>query len=269
MPTPSEFRNLHKPGDPIILANAWDIGSARMLEALGAKAVATSSAALGFVKGQSDLGDISRDDALSHADELNKAVELPLNGDFENGFGPSLDDVVETINASAKIGIAGCGIEDMDLPSTEPYAFERAVERIEAASDAARKLPYDFVLTARADGVMHGKYDLDEAIRRLQAFQKAGADVLFAPMPGDMDDVARICKEVDGPINAICAGPFTQNTIADYAAAGVARISLGSSLARITHRAIYDAANAMFGDGDFSLLGKSISGGEIEKLIVR
>ncbi len=96
----------------------------------------------------------------------------------------------------------------MDLPSTEPYEFERAVERIEAAADAARKLPYDFVLTARADGVMHGKYGLDEAIRRLQAFQKAGADVLFAPMPGDMDDVARICKEVDGPINAICAGPL-------------------------------------------------------------
>lgn len=194
---------------------------------------------------------------------------MPLNGDFENGFGPTTDDVVTTIQRSGEIGIAGCGIEDMELPTTEPYAFERAVERIEAAAEAARTLPYDFVLTARADGVMHGKYDLDEAIRRLQAFQKAGADVLFAPMPGTMEDVARICKEVDGPINAICAGHFTQHTVAEFANAGAARISLGSSLSRITHRAIFDAAEAMFGKGDLSLLGKSISGDQIEKLILR
>ncbi|MCZ4271068.1 isocitrate lyase/PEP mutase family protein [Maritalea porphyrae] len=269
MSQPSDFRKLHQSGDPFILANAWDIGSARMMESLGAKAVATSSAALAFVQGVGDLGEISRDDALAHADELNRAVNVPLNGDFENGFGPTLDDVVKTIKASDTIGIAGCGIEDMDLPTTEPYAFERAVERIEAAAEAARALPYDFVLTARADGVMHAKYDLDEAIRRLQAFQKAGADVLFAPMPGTIDDVARICREVEGPINAICAGPFTQNTVAEFANVGVARISLGSSLARITHRAIFDAATAMFGDGDLSLLGNSISGDQIEKLIKR
>jgi len=269
MPQPSEFRKLHQSGDPFILANAWDIGSVRMLEAMGAKAVATSSAALAFVQGQSDLGDITCEDALAHADQLNQAVKVPLNGDFENGFGPTIDDVVTTIQRAGEIGIAGCGIEDMDLPTTQPYAFERAVERIEAAAEAARALPYDFVLTARADGVMHGKYDLDEAIRRLQAFQKTGADVLFAPMPGTMDDVARICKEVDGPINAICAGHFTQHTVAEFANAGAARISLGSSLARITHRAIFDAAEAMFGEGDLSLLGKSISGDQIEKLILR
>ncbi|WP_415158598.1 isocitrate lyase/PEP mutase family protein [Maritalea sp.] len=269
MPQSSQFRKLHQPGNPFILANAWDIGSARMLEAMGAKAVATSSAALAFVKGRADLGDLSREDAVAHADELNKAVEVPLSGDFENGFGPTTDDVVHTIQAAGAIGIAGCGIEDMDLPNTHPYAFERAVERIEAAAHAARALPYDFVLTARADGVMHGKYDLDEAIRRLQAFHKAGADVLFAPMPGSMQNVARICREVDGPVNAICAGPFTQNTVAQFAHAGAARISLGSSLARITHRAIFDAATAMFGTGDLSLLGKSISGVEIEKLIKR
>ncbi|MGJ8528402.1 isocitrate lyase/PEP mutase family protein [Maritalea sp.] len=269
MTHPSAFAKLHQPGNPFILANAWDIGSARMLEAMGAQAVATSSAALAFVKGVGDLGEISRDDALSHADELNSAVAVPLNGDFENGFGPTLEDVVQTIQASGKIGIAGCGIEDMDLPTAEPYGFEQAVERIEAAAEAAKALPYDFVLTARADGVMHGKYSLDEAIRRLQAFRKAGAGVLFAPMPGTMDDVARICREVDGPVNAICAGPFTQNTVKDYANAGVARISLGSSLARVTHRAIHDAANAMFNNGEFSLLGKSISGAEIEKLTKR
>lgn len=269
MSEPSNFRKLHQPGSPFILANAWDIGSARMLESMGAKAVATSSAALAFVQGQGDLGDISRGDALSHADTLNKAVELPLNGDFENGFGPTVDDVVATIEASGKIGIAGCGIEDMDFPVMEPFAFDRAVERIEAAAQAARALPYDFVLTARADGVMHGKYDLDEAIRRLKAFQKAGADVLFAPMPGTMDDVARICREVDGPVNAICAGGFTQNTMTEFANAGAARVSLGSSLARITHRAIFDAATSMFGDGDFSALSKSISGGEIDKMIIR
>ena len=265
----SVFRDLHQPGIPFILANAWDIGSARMLESMGAKAVATSSAALAFVQGAGDLGNITRDVALAHADELNKAVDVPLNGDFENGFGPTIADVVKTIEEAGAIGIAGCGIEDMALPSTEPYAFEVAVERIEAAAEAAKALPYDFVLTARADGVMHGKYDLDEAIRRLKAFRKAGADVLFAPMPGDMDNVARICREVDGPVNAICAGHFTQNTLAEFASAGAARISLGSSLARVTHRAIFDAATAMFGDGDFSPLSHSIDGSKIEKLTRR
>lgn len=265
----SEFRKLHQPGKPFILANAWDVGSARMLEAMGAKAIATSSAALGFVTGEGDMGQITRQTAIDHADVLNKAVKLPLNGDFENGFGPSLDDVTQTIVAAGAIGIAGCGIEDIDLPSSEPYAFNEAVERIEVAVAAAKSLDYDFVLTARADGVMLGKYDLDEAIRRLKAFERAGADVLFAPMPGNMEDVARICREVDAPVNAICAGAFTQHTVADFANAGVARISLGASLARITHRAILDAATSMFEQGEFAPLSRSITGAAIDKLIKR
>lgn len=263
------FRQLHQPGNPFILANAWDVGSARMLEALGAKAIATSSAALGFVTGEGDMGHISRQTAVDHAAELNKAVKLPLSGDFENGFGPSLDDVTQTIVAAGAAGIAGCGIEDINLPSTTPYEFSEAVERVEVAAAAAKSLDYDFVLTARADGVMLGQYDLDEAIRRLKAFQRAGADVLFAPMPGTMEDVARICREIDAPVNAICSGHFTKNSVADFAAAGVARISLGSSLARITHRAILDAAKSMFQQGEFAPLGHSISGAEIDKLILR
>jgi 2-methylisocitrate lyase-like PEP mutase family enzyme len=265
----SNFRKLHEPGKPFILANAWDVGSARMLEALGAKAIATSSAALGFVTGEGDMGHISRETALVHADLLNKAVDVPLNGDFENGFGPSLDDITQTIIGAGAIGIAGCGIEDIDLPTSTPYDFTTAVERVEVAAAAAKSLDYDFVLTARADGVMLGQYDLDEAIRRLKAFQRAGADVLFAPMPGDMDDVARICREIDAPVNALCAGHFTAHTIADFAAAGAARISLGSSLARVTHRVIFDAAKSMFDQGEFAPLGHSISGGEIDELIKR
>jgi len=266
---PSAFRELHQPGSPFILANAWDIGSARMLESMGAQAVATSSAALAFVQGTGDLGEISRDDALAHAKELNEAVDVPLNGDFENGFGATTDDVIKTIQQAGEIGIAGCGIEDMDLPSTEPYEFARAVERIEAAADAARALPNDFVLTARADGIMHGKYDLAEAIKRLQAFQRAGADVLFAPMPASLEDLATICREVDGPVNGICAGQYTKSSVKAFADAGVARISLGSSLARATHRVIHDAASAMFDAGDFSPMSNSIAGGEIDALVKR
>lgn len=151
----ARFRALHRPGNPFILANAWDIGSAKMLAALGAEAIATSSAAHAFTLGRPD-GQISRDEALTHAQDLVAAVSVPMSGDFENGFGESPETVAETVRLAAEVGLAGISIEDTDLPGAKPYAFDLAVEHIRAAAAAARALPGDFVLVARTDGIMNG-----------------------------------------------------------------------------------------------------------------
>ena len=265
----SRFRNLHRPGNPFILANAWDAGSARMLESLGAEAIGTSSAAHAFTLGRPDMGHVTRDEALGHASSLVAAVKVPVSGDFENGFGDDPDTCATTVKLAYEVGLAGISIEDTALPSSTAYERTLAVERIRAASAAARALPGDFVLVARADGVMNGQYDLDEALARLAGYEAVGADCVYVPLPGTLDEQARICAATTLPVNALAAGPFTQYTRAQFAAAGVARISLGSALARATHRLINDAASAMFQQGDFSLLSQSISGDVVDTLLSR
>ncbi len=250
----ADFRALHQPGNPFILANAWDRGSAKMLAALGAKALATSSGAHAFTLGLPDAGTITRDQALSHAADLVSATPLPVSGDFENGFGQAPETVAETVRLAAEVGLAGISIEDTDLPGTDPYDFELAVDRIRAAASAARALPRDFVLVARADGILTGQYDLAEALRRLHAFDAAGADCLYAPLPKSRADIQRICNEIKKPVNVLVAGHASSIPYSDLAAMGVARISLGAALARLTHQTIIDAANAMFDHGDFSPL---------------
>ena len=190
------FRNLHVPGSPLVMINVWDQGTAKMMAALGAKALATSSAAHAYLLGKPDGGDISRDDALAHAQEIVSATALPVQGDFENGFGDDPDTCAETVRLSAEIGLAGICIEDTMFPSGDAYAFDLTVERIKAAVSAARTLPQDFVLTARADGVLMGSYDTDEALRRLQAFEVVGADCLYAPLLPDIDAVRRVTSAV-------------------------------------------------------------------------
>ncbi|MCV6577353.1 MAG: isocitrate lyase/phosphoenolpyruvate mutase family protein [Cohaesibacter sp.] len=261
------FRALHQPGKPFILANAWDKGSARMLAAMGAKAIATSSAAHAFTLGRPDMGYVSREEALHHAVELKEATPLPLSADLENGYGDSPQDVAKTIEKAASLGLDGVCIEDTILPSSQSYSMAQAVERIEAAVEAARAANEDFVLTARADGVMLGTYDLAEAIRRIQAFEKAGADCLYVPVPGDLDAQAQICKAVSAPVNALAAGKFLAHELDDYARIGVARISLGSALARATHRLILDAGKAMFEQGDFTPMKHSTGGETIDPLL--
>ncbi|MCB1626361.1 MAG: isocitrate lyase/phosphoenolpyruvate mutase family protein [Xanthomonadales bacterium] len=261
------FRQLHVPGQPFILANAWDLGSARILAALGAKAIATSSAAHAFTLGLHDLGEVSRAQSVQHAAEMAAAVEVPVSADCENGYGDSPEAVAQTIREVADAGVAGACIEDMALADQRPYSFDQAVTRIEAAAEAARASATDFVLTARADGVMHGCYDLDEAIRRLQAFERAGADVLYVPIPGDIEALKQICRTVSAPVNALAAGPLAQHSLAELAAAGAARVSLGASLARVTHRALIDSARILLSQGDFAALSHSISGAEVERLI--
>ncbi|WP_241524006.1 isocitrate lyase/PEP mutase family protein [Oceaniglobus indicus] len=259
------FRALHVPGDPFILANAWDLGSAKMLVGLGARAIATSSAAHGFTLGRPD-GQVSRDEALAHAETLVATVDVPVSGDFENGWGDTPDDAAETVRLAGEIGLAGCSIEDVTAGGAAVYDFDLAVEKIAAAVAAARALPRDFVLCARADGVMTGAYDLPEALRRIRAFADAGADCLYVPIPGDLAALAQVCAATDRPVNALAAGPLMQASRADMAAAGVARISLGSSLARATHRVIEDAGRAMFQRGDFSAM-KVMGGADVDRYL--
>ncbi|MBL4813522.1 MAG: isocitrate lyase/phosphoenolpyruvate mutase family protein [Rhodobacteraceae bacterium] len=261
------FRSLHVKSFPLVMANVWDAGSARMLAALGAKALATSSAAQAFTLGRPDGGTISRDEALSHAQDIVSAVKLPVQGDFENGFGDDPDTCAETVRLAAEVGLAGICIEDTALPSDAPYGFDLAVERIAAAAAAARALPQDFVLTARADGTMIGTYDTDESIRRLQAFEAAGADCLYAPMLPDIAETARLIAAVTVPVNVLVAGRFASHNLAEFAAIGAARLSLGSSLARLTHKVINDAAKSIFQEGSFAPLGNSISGDIVDEML--
>lgn len=261
------FRDLHQVGNPFILANAWDIGSAKMLARLGAPAIATSSAAHAFTLGLPDGGFVTRDQALAHAADLVAAVNVPVSGDFENGFGHSPEICAETVRLSAEAGLAGISIEDAALPDDRSYPFDEAVERIRAAVAAARALPKDFVLVARADGVMNGHYDIEEALRRIRAFDEAGADCLYVPLPKTMDDLKRVIAATDKPVNVLVAGPYANTPLSEYAALGAARLSLGSALARVTHAVIHDAAKDMFGRGDFSRLQNAMSGAEVDKLL--
>lgn len=251
-----------------MLANAWDTGTARMLAALGAQAIGTSSAAHAFTLGRPDGGHLTRDEVLSHAAELVRATALPVSADLEDGFAVAPEGVAETIRLAAEAGLAGASIEDTELPGDTAYPFELAVERIRAAASAARGLDRDFVLVARADGVLTGSYGMDEGLRRVRAFDEAGADCLYVPLPPDLEGVAAVCRATTKPVNALAAGPYTSVSRAAFAAAGVARISLGSALARATQRVIRDAARAIFEQGDFSGLG-GVSSAEIDALLAR
>ncbi|VAW15712.1 hypothetical protein MNBD_ALPHA11-892 [hydrothermal vent metagenome] len=266
------FREMHISGDPFILANVWDKGAARMMAHMGAKALATSSAAHAFTQGVSDMGNVGRDAAIAHAQELAGATPLPLSADLENGYGHEPLHVASSVKLAAVAGLEGCAIEDVKPSNANPYEFSEAVERIEAGVEAAQNFRNetgeDFVLTARADGIMHGQYGIDEAIKRLKAFEKAGADVLYAPMPDTMDDLAKICKALEKPVNALCAGKFTRFSIRDFAAIGVARISLGSAMARVTHQAIMDCGNQMFEKGEFGLLEGAASALDIDPMLL-
>lgn len=261
------FHDLHQRGC-FVIPNPWDRGSARMMAALGAKALATSSAAHAFTLGRPDLGGVTRDEALAHAEDLIAATSLPVSGDFENGFGDSPDDVAETVRLSGKAGLSGISVEDTRMvPGNAPYAFDLAVERIRAGVSAARALNRPYIFCARADGVMHGTYDLKEAIRRLQAFEAAGADLLYIPVPPGKSELAQILASVTRPVNALAAGPLKQLSVAELATMGVRRISTGSQIARLTHAAIRDSVNAMLGQGSFAPLAGTASGDDIDALL--
>lgn len=261
------FHALHQQGC-FVIPNPWDMGSARMMAASGAVALATSSAAFAFTLGRPDMGRVTRDEALRHAEDMVRATPLPVSGDFENGFADDPDGVAETIRLAAEAGLSGCSIEDTMMVDGNPaYEFEAAVERIKAAVDAARSLSWPFILCARADGVMNGVYDLDEGIRRIQAFEKAGADLVYIPVPPGPEELKRVVASVKVPVNALAAGPLTKLTVGEIAAIGVRRISLGSMIARVTHAAIAEQMDAILRDGDFSKLSAAASGSRINAML--
>ena len=261
------FFDLHQSGC-FVIPNPWDRGSARMMAAAGAKALATSSAAHAFTLGRPDMGGVGRDEALAHAQDLLSATALPLSGDFENGFADDPAGVAETVRLAAEVGLSGCSIEDTRMVAGAPaYDFDLAVERIRAAVAAAKALGRPFVLCARADGVMNGVYDLAEGIRRLQAFEAAGADLLYLPVPPGPGELRQVLASVTKPVNALAAGPLRKLTVAEFAAMGVRRISLGSQVARVTHATIRDCMVAMMGAGSFDPLMAAASGDEVDALL--
>lgn len=254
---PSNFRNLHARGNPFVLANAWDIGTARLFAGLGAKALATSSGAHAFTLGRSDLGTVTRDEAMAHAEAIVSATSLPVSGDFENGFGDAPDVVAETVNLSAEIGLAGISMEDVSPSDAQPYGFDLAVERIQAASAAARALPNDFVLVARADGFMYDIYDLGEAIRRIQAFEAAGADCVYVPYLNDLQTVKKVCDSVSIPVN-VGITSVENISLQSFADAGAARISFGMAMATATHSILHTLSTDVFERGDFAGFGNNL-----------
>lgn len=262
------FLELHKPGQPFVLANAFDIGSAKVMTALGAEAIGTTSSGHAFTIGKADMGQVTRDEAMAHAEEVVRATHLPVSADFENGYGDAPEDVAETVRLAAEIGLAGCSIEDMQYPDGTVYSLDHAVERVRAGVSAARALGREFVFVARADGIMNDLYDVDEAIKRLRAFEEVGADCLYAPLPKTRADLRRICSDVSAPVNALAVGEYAKMTRAEFADYGVARISVGSALARVAQGAFLEAARRILSDGDFSDLLNAASGAEVDALLM-
>lgn len=263
------FAEMHKAGC-FVIPNPWDAGSARLMAALGARALATTSAGFAFTLGRPDMGNVTRDEALAHASAIVAATGLPVSGDFENGFGDAPEYVAETVRLAREAGLSGCSIEDTQMVKGNPaYAFDLAVERVRAAIAAARALPEQFVLCARADGLMNGVYDLGEAIRRIKAFAEAGADLVYVPVLPDSAAVRNVVTATEKPVNVLAAGAMAKMTVRELAALGVRRISIGSMVSRITHAAIVKAARDMFSAGRFDTFANAARGGDIDALLAK
>ena len=237
------FGDLHTPGTPLLMPNPWDAGSAKLLASLGFQALATTSSGFAATLGRLD-GNVTREEAIAHARAIVAATDLPVNGDLENGFADDADGVAETVRAAREAGLAGCSIEDWS--GEEIYGRDHAVERVRAAADAAAG---DLVLTARAENHIHGRDDLDDTIARLQAFQEAGADVLYAPGLADIVDIRRVVSSVDRPVNVL-ALPGAPS-VAELADAGVARVSIGGGFAYVAMGAVVEAARELREDGTY------------------
>jgi 2-methylisocitrate lyase-like PEP mutase family enzyme len=259
----SAFRDLHYRDHAFVMPNPWDIGSARILASMGFEALATTSAGFAFSQGVKD-GGVSRDAVLAHCREIVGANPLPVSADLEDGFGARPEEVAETISVAGATGLAGGSIEDYTRSPEDPiYPFEPAVERVAAAVEAARRLDGDFILTARAENFLYDRPDLDDTIRRLQAYEKAGADVLYAPGLKDLDEIREVCAALSKPVNVVMGLSGPSFSVAELSEAGVKRISLGSSLARQAYGELLRAANEVRGDGSFTFGERAPGSNEI------
>lgn len=258
------FRQLHERPGAFIIPNPWDVGSARILAALGFPALATTSAGMAFSLGVAE-GTVGRDATLHHYRSIVAATPLPVSADLEKGFGDSPASAAETIRSAADLGLAGCSLEDhTGRPHAPIYDFALAVERIAAAAEARRALPRDFVLTARCENFLWSRPDLDDTIRRLQAFEAAGADVLYAPGLRDLATIRTVCAAVTKPVNVVMGLPGTTFGVAELADAGVKRISVGSALARLAYGMLADAAREMRAHGTFRFADQAMGFAELE-----
>jgi 2-methylisocitrate lyase-like PEP mutase family enzyme len=265
----ARFRALHQGPGTFVIPNPFDGGSARILASVGFQALATSSAAAAIVLGRRD-GNISLDEALAHARIIVDATDLPVSGDLEKGFGDSPADVAETILRAAEVGLVGGSIEDATQDSAKPFFdLTQAVERIAAAAESARKLSFPFTLTARSENFIRGNPNLDDTIRRLQAYEKAGADVLFAPGLPDLAAVRAVCSAVSKPINFMAGIRGKSFTVAELASAGVRRISVGPSLHRAALSGFVEAAREIAEHGTFGYINDTLTSPEVYQLIGR
>jgi 2-methylisocitrate lyase-like PEP mutase family enzyme len=242
------FRALHE-GEPFVIPNPWDAGSAKVLAALGFKALATTSSAFAFTLGRPD-GGVTLDEVVEHVRAVDAATDLPLSVDLENGYGPRPEDAAEAIARAGEAGAVGGSIEDFD-PSGRIYDIDHAAERIAAAAEEARRFDFPFALTARAENQIRGNPDLDDTIARLQAYERAGADVLYAPGLRSGDDIRAVAEATSKPLNVLAHRGLSVREITE---AGGRRISVGGALAWVAVEAMAEAAMRIRGDGDLSSL---------------
>jgi 2-methylisocitrate lyase-like PEP mutase family enzyme len=245
------FLDLHRPGDPLLQPNAWDAGSARMLAALGFQAIATTSSGFAATLGRLD-GGVTRDEVLAHCTHLAAAVDIPVAADMENGYADTPDGVADTVRRAATTGLAGCSVEDFTGADDAIYDTGLAAERVAAAAAAAHEGPEHLVLTARAENHIHGHDDLADTIARLQAYQEAGADVLFAPGVVHADDLRTLLAEVDRPVNVLAMPGCPP--VPELAELGVARISVGGAFAFAAYATLVEAARELQDSGTYDYL---------------
>lgn len=263
----ARFLALHRPGEPLLLPNPWDAGSAKLLASLGFQALATTSSGHAGTLGLAD-GAVTREQALAHAAQIAAASELPVSADLEDGFGERPEDVADTLRGAVRAGLAGCSVEDYSgAPDARVLPRELAAERVAAAAAVARAEPTRLVLTARAENHIRGVDDLADTIARLQAYQEAGADVLYAPGLRSADQIARVVRAVDRPLNvlAVRGGP----SLAELAALGVARISVGGALHALALASVARAARAWLDEGRHDFLEEAAAGVELRRRLFR
>lgn len=256
--TADHFLALHRGDGPLLMPNAWDRGSAVLLASLGYQAIATTSSGFAATLGRLD-GNVTRDEALAHAADLVDATALPVSADLENGFADDPADVAATVAEAVEVGLAGCSIEDFSGPADDRiYDIGQATERVAAAVEAAHAGPVHLVLTARAENLIHGIDDLDDTITRLQAYERAGADVLFAPGLVAADDIRRVVSSVGVPVSVLARRGAP--TVAEMAELGVARVSVGGTFAYAALAAAADAARELLDRGTFGYFDRSVQG---------
>ncbi len=257
----SAFEQLHSGAETFIIANPWDVGSAKFLQGMGFKALATSSSGFAFAIGKAD-GEPTLEDKLAHCRAVAAAIDIPVSADFEDGYAVAPEDVAKNVAAMIETGVAGCSIEDFDRTGKQLFDAGLAIERVSAAAEVVSALDFPFQLTARAEHLLRGRTSLEEVIERLNAYDAAGADVLFAPGIGSLEDLSAITAAISKPFNVL--GVMVPGaTLADFQAAGARRVSIGGSLPFVGMKPIMESCEAMLSEGRFEWVQNMAPPGEI------